>query len=110
MHLHQLMGWTGPMTERQFEGWNDWLSRQWNEPDRSDYYLMQVAAFNAAKPTSPDELRLKFTTRSVSAVGGQSSEWVGPRTLEEANAWACTKWMAAIGATCATDSTPVKNE
>ena len=30
-------------TYREYLVWMAWLSLQWNEPDRSDHYLMQIA-------------------------------------------------------------------
>jgi hypothetical protein len=30
-------------TNREYEVWMAWLSNQWNEPSRSDHYLMQIA-------------------------------------------------------------------
>lgn len=38
------MGWKHPMTHRQFLAWQYWLSQQYNQPSRTDYYLMQVAS------------------------------------------------------------------
>lgn len=32
------------MSHKQYEGWRRWLEKQWNEPSRSDWYQMQVAA------------------------------------------------------------------
>lgn len=43
MHLHELMGWQGPMTHRQHSAWQAWLDMQWDVPDRHDAYLQQVA-------------------------------------------------------------------
>ncbi len=37
------MGWPGPMTHRQYLVWQEWLNQEWNRPDRSDHYAMQVA-------------------------------------------------------------------
>lgn len=37
------MGWPGRMTLRQLEAWTEWLEEQWNEPSRTDHYLMQIA-------------------------------------------------------------------
>lgn len=42
--MHEVLGWPGPMTHRQFLVWSAWLDEQWNRPDRTDHYLMQVAA------------------------------------------------------------------
>lgn len=40
MPLTELMKKT---THRQFRAWVAWDQEQWNKPDRTDYYLMQVA-------------------------------------------------------------------
>lgn len=40
-----MLGWRGPITHRQFLGWQEWRDslQYWNSPDRHDHYLMQVA-------------------------------------------------------------------
>lgn len=40
MHLHDLLGWPGPMTFRQFLAWNEHLAADMNQPSRADYYAM----------------------------------------------------------------------
>ncbi len=66
MHLHDLMGWEGPMTHRQFTAWMRWLSVDSKRPKLTDYYLMQVACEVRRKfmrnPGSVKikEMRLKF--------------------------------------------------
>lgn len=64
MHLHDVMGWRPPMTHRQFVAWQDWLGRQWNEPTRSDHYLMQIAAevrrVNLAKAEDQKSITLEM--------------------------------------------------
>jgi len=71
MHLHDLMGWPGPMTHRQFEAWQRWLVEQLNRPSRSDFYAMQVAyeARNilrslggGGRALSMEDFRLQFNT------------------------------------------------
>lgn len=42
-HLHEVLGWNGPLTHRQFVLWNLWLDEQLNIPTRDNYYQMQVA-------------------------------------------------------------------
>lgn len=44
MHLHQVLGWDGPMTARQYRAWQRFLLDDYNRPSRSDHYAMQVAA------------------------------------------------------------------
>ncbi len=77
MHLHDLLGWRGPMTHRQYVAWQEWLQQQWNEPTRSDHYLMQIAAetrrVNLAKAEDQKsvaiemyEIDFKFKTKEES--------------------------------------------
>lgn len=53
-------------TYRQLLVWLAWLENQWNEPDRHDYYLMQIAAaicsVNAKRGRRPKlkDFALKF--------------------------------------------------
>lgn len=42
MHLHELLGWQGPMTHRQYVAWQEWLKIEQNQPDRGDHYVMQL--------------------------------------------------------------------
>jgi hypothetical protein len=43
-HLHlPLTECLRETTYRQYLYWQRWLQRQWNEPDRHDHYLMQIA-------------------------------------------------------------------
>ena len=44
MHLHELMGWDGPMTHRQFLAWQAWQRLDIERPQRAEIvYTMQVA-------------------------------------------------------------------
>lgn len=53
------MGWHGPMTHRQFRVWKQWLLNENNRPDRTDYYLMQIAA-EIRKPNVKNHRRVKI--------------------------------------------------
>ena len=35
----------GSITYREFRTWVAWKKDQWNNPDRTDYYLMQIAGY-----------------------------------------------------------------
>jgi hypothetical protein len=67
------MGWIGPVTHRQYLAWQEWLDEQWDCPDRTDHYLMSIAAEvrrgNAKNPrqVEVDHLRLKFKTAQTSS-------------------------------------------
>lgn len=56
-------------THRQYQGWLAWLAQQWNEPDRHDWYAMQIACevrrVLSQKPGQhqPDQLKIKFEER-----------------------------------------------
>lgn len=55
------MGWPGPLTHRQYETWQAWLEQQWNEPSRTDHYLMSVARMMCWKDPPPlDKFKINF--------------------------------------------------
>jgi len=56
------------MTHRQFEAWQEWLAMQWNLPDRSDHYMMQVAAMQSSEQRTIDDFRIKFTSSNEPVV------------------------------------------
>ncbi len=65
--LHEIMGWPGPMTHRQFRVWKQWLSDEWNRPSRSDHYMMRAAletrlgnAGKKARQVRMEHFTLKF--------------------------------------------------
>lgn len=67
MHLHDLLGWDGPMSHRQYLAWQEWLREDRNHPSRSDYYLMRVARevilphlVEGAEPPDLNDYVLKF--------------------------------------------------
>lgn len=66
-------------THRQHQLWLEWLEQQWNKPDRTDHYLMQIAwaAFHAfaskRPPFKSKEWELPFKT-IVDAIAKQEME------------------------------------
>lgn len=48
-------------THRQFIVWMEWFRRQWNRPERTDYYLMQLANFLIRSKDEPGKRKIKFT-------------------------------------------------
>ena len=67
MSLHEFLGWTGPLTHRQYMAWVEWRSsvHYWNSPDRSDYYQMQTArevylVLSDKRIGSLEDFRVKF--------------------------------------------------
>lgn len=81
------------MTHRQFAAWIAWLSEQWEQPSRTDNYLMQIAAEirrgNVKKPRSVkiEHMRLRF----------KSSSRKPKLTREQATALSKAKWLAVVG-------------
>ena len=66
MHLHEYLGWPGPLTHRQFLAWRAFRESAWDRPSRSDQYLMQIA-FHVARSNARyprrmklDDFRLRF--------------------------------------------------
>lgn len=63
MHLHDLMGWSGPMTHRQFLAWQAWERLDIEEPQRAEIvYTMQVAQAAAGYKTNLQDHRLEIVT------------------------------------------------
>ena len=96
MPLHELLGWSGPLTHRQFRCWQAWLEAEWNAPSRTDHYLMlvaqrvlQAAAKNPGSVTL-DGQRIEFRRRGAEAEPPEL-------TLAQATAIAKAKWGAAMG-------------
>lgn len=91
--LHEVMGWPGPMTARQFATWQSWLSMEMNQPSRADYYLMQIAFYvarsSAKNPNSIlfDRMKLKF----------RSEEDISNIPPEEMNARIIANSLARLG-------------
>lgn len=48
------------MTHRQYSAWVAWMAAQWNEPDRTDHYLMQIAYQVACAAAGKRARRVKF--------------------------------------------------
>lgn len=67
MHLHELMGWQGPMTERQYVTWIAWLNENYNHPSRADYYALKIARACGDK-TATEPLHLYGTKPERSEV------------------------------------------
>lgn len=82
MPLHELMGWPGPMTARQFRAWRAWLEMQWNLPDRGDFYAMQIAAAHGVK-----DPYIKFPERRAERREWPAREQRWASTTDDASGW-----------------------
>lgn len=95
MHLHECLGWPGPITHRQYEMWQLWLDQQWNKPSRTDHYLMQIAMevrrpnVKGSKNLKMKDFVIKFTSQD-GRVGSKLSK-------EQATAFSKAKWLSAFG-------------
>jgi hypothetical protein len=80
-------------TEKELKVWLAWLDMQWDQPDRTDCYLMQVACevrrVLARNPRAihVKDFKLKFPRRSRTKV----------MSKEQAAAWSKARWFAAVG-------------
>lgn len=89
------------VTHREHRLWVEWLSEQWNEPERSDWYLMQIAAeirqFRYGFSKHPQAVKLKdmklpFKTKMEVAAAEQNKE-LSEREMQRIE----TAWMARLG-------------
>ena len=92
------------MTHRQYEAWRWWLRLEWNRPDRSDHYAMQVCQHLWLLPArvwgkNPEPPKLdKF---EIPFVFGQAQAETSVKTreelarIEESKKWVERQKMAA---------------
>lgn len=61
------MGWDGPMSNKEFLGWQSWLDMQWNNPGRIEWYIMRAIAelisphLKKGKRVKPEDYKIEFT-------------------------------------------------
>ena len=49
------------VSNREFLSWQEWWKDQWNEPDRHDWYLMQIAStLVKLKSKNPEEIKTSW--------------------------------------------------
>jgi hypothetical protein len=88
--LNELMGWSGPLTHRQYVAWSEFLADEMEVPSRSDYYAMSIVAeirslFN--KNVRLEHCRLRFRRKGER-----------PKVSKEtAAAWSKAAWGARLG-------------
>jgi hypothetical protein len=87
------------MTNREYRTRLAWLEKQWNEPDRTDHYLMMIAnevrnVLNKKKPVDLKPWRIPFKWQP------KKPERTGPFTQEEkdrATRIAVARWSGIVG-------------
>lgn len=90
------MGWSGPMTHRQYLAWNAWLDDQWNKPDRSDNYLMALTAevrrvlHRKPKSVKTEHFKLKF-------VENKRAIPTDPKAKARMAQASANRWIQAVG-------------
>ena len=95
MSLSELLGWGELLTHRQYQVWQAWLLAEWNYPDRTDNYLMSIAAeirrTLVKQPRSVDanDFRLRFQTSRKK----QHREL----TKEQATTYSKAAWIGRAG-------------
>jgi hypothetical protein len=98
--LHEIMGWPGPMTHRQYVAWQFWLAGEWNEPARGDWYVMALtAAVRQVLAKNPNAIKVE---QQKLRFGGAEGKAAPPpqRSREQAAAASKARWggfMAAKG-------------
>lgn len=78
------------VSHREYLAKLSWLDDQWNEPTRSDYYLMQIAQKVVgvlAKQPELDTLKIPFE------VAGKKKKI----SKEQATIWSKQRWLGGIG-------------
>lgn len=86
--LREVLGWPN----REVNLWAAWLDDQWNQPDRTDHYLIQVA-YLVALANSKNPRRLKMGQFKIE-FGPEKRK--GPATREQAAAWSKAKWLGMM--------------
>lgn len=83
-------------TERELRVWLEWLNLQMDEPDRGDWYSMQIACevrrvitllCQSRRDPTPVDFKLKF----------QKGPQIKAESIEQAAQWAKAKWFGAVG-------------
>ena len=100
-HLHMpLRDCMERHTHRELLAWNEWLDEQWNQPTRSDHYLMQIAqevrrSFAKKCP--------KFSAFKIPFQTPKPAKPVSPETIAQRAAIAKAIWSQRLGRKVETD-------
>ena len=99
------------LSHREYEARLEWINQQWNNPDRSDNYLMLLAQevwmqrHPGKKPPVLEKFRINFTRKEGTGDDGEPKEdadastkegWL-PRTAKEAARIAKARWFMVTG-------------
>ncbi len=99
------------MTERQFDVWDQWLDDEWNQPNRTDHYLMKVmheTRYQGVKDrptvTLKEAYGIEFEFTNISAKAKKTQEELNA----EAGRMAEQAWCAMFGLEVGKDSDGAK--
>lgn len=104
------------MTHRQYLTWQAWLADQWNQPSRSDHYLMRIArhchqALTTSRSVTEDEEKVVFVFGKDNDEKGESKSGpmpgAKPMTKETITAIQKSIWRQRMGEPIS--STPPKS-
>ena len=88
-----MLDWPGPMTHRQFKVWCAWEDLEWNKPNRSDHYTMQVA-YQLAVVNSKNPSAIRFDKFKIKFSSSKNEE--SDMSLEKAAALAKMRWIGGL--------------
>ncbi len=72
-------------TDREYVAWSEWLNNQWEEPDRTDLYIMQltlqVASMLSKKKMKLNDFKLEFSSnksekQTQASVDTSKAQWL----------------------------------
>ena len=89
-------------TERKLGAVLEWLAKQWDTPDRTDYYLMQIAYEVCRMMTkNPGQVKMEHFKLRFGAGATEKAKV----SKEQANAWAKSRWFGFLGVGSAGEKT-----
>lgn len=95
MHLHEVMGWPGPMTHLQFMVWMRWLRKRWERPSLSDHYQMQTAC-EVRRVLARNRRAIKLEHFKL-GFGGHTKKPLSDQQKKNIMAVSKARWIAAMG-------------
>ena len=82
------------MSHREYQTRLAWMQKELNTPDRTDFYLMQIAQevrrvlHKKPAEVNLDQFKLKFSLQSAQSTETQK---------QQAIAWSKHRWLSAVG-------------
>lgn len=89
------MGWSGPMTHRQYLGWKEWLTNQYNHPSRTDWYLLEL--MTEVRRSWVKNPKKVTTLPILKFVDPADKDKKPTMTKEQATRWSKQRWFKGVG-------------